>query len=160
MNQPPSAVCVTVTADLGSIYDSPDHSLWVKIRFFMDTWRRCLLFSGIAVVAGIITVIILVKSSADSGGTGSGNSSNPCSAYRSEDYASSVTLACFRFMWTNAGCKSVVPDGYSGWYLRSPSGGKTIPCLGTVLDSSCGAGSFGAMANTIFHCELGYLGRG
>lgn len=157
MKQEPSAIVVTVAADLGSIYDSPDYSLWVKIRFFMDTWRRCLLFSGIAVVACIIAIVIVARSSTSSS---SNSVTDPCSEYRSEDYASSVTLSCFRFMWTNAGCKSVVPDGYSGWYLRSPSGGKTIPCLGTVLDSSCGAGSFGAMSNTIFHCDLGYLGKG
>jgi hypothetical protein len=150
MNRPPSSV----TVELGSIYDTP-HSFWVKFQFFMDTWRRCLLLSGIGFIAAIIATIVLLRSSSSSD-VGSG--SHPCITYRAEDMAESVTLDCFRYLWTNAGCKSTVPDGYKGWYLRSPSAGKTIPCLGPT-DMSCGAGSYGVLVNSVYHCDLGYMGR-
>lgn len=149
MNQPPSSV----TVELGTIYDTP-HSFWVKMQFFMDTWRRCLLLSGVGVIAAIITTVVLLRSS----GADTGSGSQPCMIYRPEDMAESVTLSCFRYLWINGGCKSAVPDGYKGWYLRSPLGGKTVPCLSSA-DTACGAGSYGTLINSVYHCDLGYLGH-
>ncbi len=139
-----------------SIYDEPHLSTGVKCAFCCESNKRCIILIGIVLVIGIIVAIVTLKGSGSD--TSSTTSTNPCESYKADDLANSITLACFRTMWANAGCKSVVPDGYAGWYLRSPDGGKTVLCVPPTLHERCGAGSFGAVQNSVWRCDLDYRG--
>lgn len=135
-----------------SIYDQPHISIGVKCSFFCSTYKRCLAVSAILSVISIIIVVILITR------TTTTSSSNPCSSYTASDLASSVSLECFRYLWVNSGCKGTVPNGYDGWWLRSPQGGKTVLCTNGVMGESCGAGSYGTIVNSIYKCDLSYRG--
>lgn len=135
-----------------SIYDQPHISSGVKCAFFCSTYKRCLSILGILFLIGIISIIINIS------GDRSTSSSNPCATYTTSDLASSVSLECFRYLWINADCKGMVPNGYTGWWLRSPQGGKTILCINGIAEENCGAGSYGAIVNNIYKCDLSYKG--
>lgn len=147
---PPDIVVV-----LPSSWDEPHLSPTVKCSLCCETYKRGFTLLGILAMIVVIGILIAIsKGSSSTSNTGA----NPCEEYKSDDFASAVSIACFRIMWTNAGCKSVVPDGYAGWYLRSPDGGKTVLCIPPKTDSLCGAGSYGAIQNSIWRCDLNYKG--
>lgn len=135
-----------------SIYDQPHISSGVKCAFFCSTYKRCLSILGILCLIGIISIIIITS------GDRSTSSSNPCATYTTSDLASSVSVECFRYLWINTGCKGMVPNGYNGWWLRSPQGGKTIICINGIAEENCGAGNYGAIINNIYTCNLSYRG--
>ena len=137
---------------LGTIYDQPHISSGVKCAFFCSTYKRCLTVSAILSLIGVLTFVILLTRNTST------SSSNPCTSYTTSDLASSVTLECFRYLWENNGCKGIVPNGYHGWWLRSPQGGKTILCTNGISEENCGAGSYGAIINNIYTCNLSYKG--
>ena len=102
-----------------------------------------------------------MKSSSPSS-SASTTTTDPCSSYRPDDLANSISLSCFEYMWKNAGCiekgKGTVPNNYNGWWLRSPSGGKTVLCIPPNVNERCGAGNFGTVVNNICLCDLNYSG--
>lgn len=114
------------------------------------------MFLGIMILFAIIGTVIAITQTAAPSATST--STNPCEMYKPEDLASGVSHACFSYIWTNAGCKSTVPDGYAGWYVRSPDGGKTVMCIPPNTGVACGAGSFSAILNNAWHCDLNYRG--
>lgn len=136
-------------------FDQPHLSSSVKCSLWCSTYRSSILCIGTSLVITIILLVVLLRASHS---TTESTSTNPCEGYKMDDFASSISLACFRFMWLNAGCKSTVPDGYAGWYLRSPDGGKTVLCLPPKTGSLCGAGSYGAILNSIWRCDLEFKG--
>jgi len=137
---------------LSSIYDEPHISMDVKCTFFCSTYKQLISILGfILLVSLIITIIFITKNKSTS-------DSNPCISYTINDLASSTTIECFRYLWNNAGCKATVPNGYNGWWLRSPQGGKTIICTNGITDNNCGAGNYGTILNNIYHCDLSYKG--
>lgn len=149
---PPPNVVIT----LPSSWDQPHLSLSIKCSLLCETYKRGCILLGVVVILALIGAIIGITQGASTSTTGS--TTNPCEEYKADDFASGVSLACFRYMWTNAGCKTVVPDGYAGWYLRSPDGGKTVLCIPPQTGPLCGAGSFGAIQNSVWHCNLDYKG--
>lgn len=149
--KPPPEVVVI----LPSSWDEPHLSMSVKCSLCCETYKRGIILLGIAVVLVIIGAIIGLTRGSSSSTT---SSNDPCTEYKPDDFASGISLACFRSVWINAGCKSVVPDGYSGWYLRSPDGGKTVLCIPPRTGSLCGAGSFATILNSIWRCDLDFKG--
>jgi hypothetical protein len=145
-----------ITVVTSSVYDEPHLSTGVKCAFCCESNKPCIILTSVLVLIGIIATVIALKNSGSS--TNTSGSNNPCESYKSDDLAGSITLACFRTMWANAGCKTSVPDGYAGWYLRSPEGGKTILCIPPNINERCGAGSFGAVQNSVWRCDLDYRG--
>ncbi len=83
---------------------------------------------------------------------------SPCISYTSEDYASSVSLECFRYLWARQNCKEPVPDGFRGWWLRSPNGGRMVPCYPPNTGERCGAGNYKSMCTYLFRCQLSFPG--
>jgi hypothetical protein len=146
-----------ITITLPSIYDEPHISTDVKCAFCCESNKRCIIPTAIMGLIGMIIAIVVLKNSGTST-SGTTTSVNPCEAYKSDDMASGVSLACFRYTWANAACKTIVPDGYAGWYLRSPVGGKTVLCIPPNTGSACGAGSYGTIINTVWHCDLDFKG--
>lgn len=136
---------------LESIYEQPHISSGVKCEFFCSTYKRCLTFLGIVCLIGVITIIIISQNT-------SSTTSNPCASYTSSDLANTISLDCFRYLWIKKDCKEMVPNGYHGWWLRSPQGGKTILCVNGIAEEYCGAGSYGAIINNIYKCDLLYKG--
>jgi hypothetical protein len=135
-----------------SIYDQPHISTSVKCMFFCSTYKRCLTILCMLCTLCIIILVIIIS------GDRSTSSSNPCATYTTSDLASSVSLECFRYLWINAGCKGMVPNGYNGWWLRSPQGGKTVLCTNGIAEEYCGAGNYGAIINNVYKCDLYYKG--
>lgn len=135
-----------------SIYDQPHIRLDVKCMFFCSTYKRCLTILGILSLISIITLVIIISQSTST------SSSNPCATYTTSDLASSISLECFRYLWINAGCKGMVSNGYNGWWLRSPQGGKTVLCNYGIAEENCGAGNYGTIINNIYKCDLYYKG--
>lgn len=139
---------------LPSSQDQSHLSLSVKCSLWCEMYKRLLIFLGVIVVIVIIGIVIAISRNPST----TNSSTNPCDSYKSDDFASGVSLACFRYMWTNAGCKAPVPDGYAGWYLRSPDGTRTVLCIPPRIGSLCGAGSFGMIQNSVWRCDLDYRG--
>lgn len=141
---------------LPSLDEYVHHYSWdVRCMFYWESYKWLIIFLITCAIIAIVTAsIVLTRSS--SGSTTS--SSNPCSAYVQNDLASSVTLECFRYIWQNAGCKTLVPNGYNGFWLRSPSGGKTVLCIPPNVGDQCGAGSYSYIINNVYTCVLDYRG--
>lgn len=153
IHAPPPSLIIT----LPSTSDQDHLSSSVKCSIWCDIYKRTILIVGLILLLAIIIIVVVLSRS---GGASSSTSTttNPCESYRPEDFASSVSLTCFRYMWANAGCKSTVPDGYAGWYLRSPDGGKTVLCIPPKTGALCGAGSFGTLQNSVWRCDLDFRG--
>jgi hypothetical protein len=127
----------------------------VECQFFW--WRNkklILLCVFLFISLGISMGVYLGTSNSSSTTT----STNPCETYKMDDLANTVTLRCFNYIWTNSGCNGFVPSGYMGWWLRSPEGGKTIPCVPPNIGERCGAGNYATIINNIFVCDLNYRG--
>lgn len=140
---------------LPSSQDQLHLSLSVKCMLWCETYKRGVALLGIVLLIVVIgTIVALSGGSSDS----TTSSTNPCFAYKADDFASGVSLACFRYMWGNAGCKTPVPDGYAGWYLRSPDGTKTVLCIPPHTGYLCGAGSYGMIQTSVWRCDLDYRG--
>jgi hypothetical protein len=139
---------------LPSLYDEPHISWNVKCSIFYGNNRKlCNFIIFIVICIIIVTIILLTRNISPT------KNESPCISYQSEDYASSVTIECFRYLWKNSGCNNNVPDNYRGWYLRSPNGGKTILCIPPNTGDLCGAGSYKTILTTIYTCNLEYRGN-
>jgi hypothetical protein len=135
---------------LGSIYDSK-HTIWTKFRFLYDKYKK--LFN-IGIVVILIGIIILISTL-----TNFEKTDNPCIDYFPEDLANQISFTCFKYMWDKT-CKTSIPENFDGgWWLRSPNGGKMIPCRLENKGSRCGAGSFKIITTYIYKCNLYYEGN-
>ncbi len=133
-----------------SIYDSPHHTLSTKCRFLYDSHKKKIITLGVILIITIIIIIIVANSNP--------SSNNPCIDYSSEDYASSVSMKCFRYLWEKT-CHQNIPNDFDGgWWRRSPSGGRMIPCIPPIKGNRCGAGSYKIMTTYLYICNLYYGG--
>lgn len=153
---PPPSVIITID-------DEYAHFSWdVRCQFFWWKYKQLILCFSFLILSAIIAITIVALKSSSSSSSSSISSSDPCETYRSDDFASGVSLACLRSIWSKSGCvekgKGTIPDGYSGWWLRSPSGGKTVPCVYPNIDDKCGAGNYGTIINNLWVCDLNYRG--
>lgn len=138
-----------ITVQLGSIYDT-NHTFCIKLKFFYDRYKKLIMFLGIIVFILIIIAILSLTNLSSSVG-------NPCILYTDSDLAQDVSMGCFNHMWRNT-CKGNIPGDFNGgWWLRSPEGGKTVPCYPKNV-GKCGAGNFGTIRTNIFRCNLYYEG--
>jgi hypothetical protein len=136
---------------LESIYDSPHHTFYTKFCFFYDKYKRifnlCII---LLIISVIITIVIL---------TNNKKSDNPCSNYFPEDYSSSVSRECFNYLWIRS-CKVNIPTNFDGgWWLRSPNGGRMVPCTDLTIGSKCGSGSYKLISTYIYTCNLYFEGN-
>jgi hypothetical protein len=144
--QPP-----TLQLSLESIYDSPHHTLYTKFKFFYDKYKQIFNLCVVLLIVGIIITIVILTSNI--------KSDNPCSTYFPEDYASSISRECFTYLWLKS-CKRSVPNDFDGgWWLRSPNGGRMVPCRGSTIGSKCGAGSYKIISTYIYTCNLYFEGN-
>ena len=136
--------------------DLEDHySCEVKCNFCWWKYKNWIALFICVVLASIIGLgIALSKSSTSSAST----ATNPCETYKDDDFASGVSLECLRTLWANSNCKGSIPDGYMGWWLQSPDGGKMVLCIPPNTGSRCGAGNFGTIRNNMYVCNLDYRG--
>lgn len=152
----PSSPSHEITIETMETVENNNHfqySLDVKCMFYWETYKRLFLFLfGILIIMIIVMIIILRPTSSST------TSNSPCEKYKQDDMASSVSIECIRYVWANAGCKSSVPDGYNGFWRRSPEGGKTVLCIPPRTDHLCGAGSYSYLINNAFKCNLDYKG--
>lgn len=140
---------------LPSIDEYGQHYSWdVRCMFCWESNKRLIILIICCIIITIVTVGILIFRSSSTSTT----TTNPCSNYVPGDLASSVSLDCFRFLWQNNGCKTTVPDGYKGFWLQSPSGGKTVLCTPPNIGDQCGAGSYSYIINNVWVCNLNYKG--
>lgn len=135
---------------LESIYDSEHLSWTIKCRFFYYRNRLLInLMMSILFIGCIISSIVISRSSGE-------NPETPCLVYSPEDLASSISIQCFRYIWRN--CHQSIPNDYKGWWLRSPKGLQMIPCISSLPEEKCGAGSFRTIATYSYLCKLDYKG--
>jgi hypothetical protein len=143
------------------IYENENYSWGVRCEFFYEAHKWKIITFLILLLSGVISLIVILSKTKTSSSS-SGVYDNPCENYKDDDYASGVSLSCLRQLWDIAGCitkgKGTIPDGYNGWWLRSPSGGKMVLCVPPNTGDRCGAGNFGIIRNMIFVCDLNYRG--
>lgn len=158
---PPSPISIVIHNN--NYFDQDtynDRFTWdVRYQFFWWKYKCLIVFLSVVLLASIIILsLVFFNSSSET----SSSSSNPCEKYRADDLANSISMACFQNIWSKAGCvekgKGTVPDEYNGWWLRSPSGGKTVPCIEPNVNERCGAGNYGTIVNNLWICDLNYRG--
>ena len=81
----------------------------------------------------------------------------PCMSYSQESLASSVSVACLQYMWTQS-CGVRAPytfsETYRGWWNQSPEGAALIPCNGLKKGYNCGVGSYSNMVTKMQLCNI------
>jgi hypothetical protein len=145
----PSPFHITLSTE--SVYFSPHHTVNTKCRFFCDEYHKRIIALIVIVIVGLSIVIA---------STGSIESSdNPCINYSLDEYASRISMTCFRHLWSKV-CKKPLPDGFNGeWWLRSPNGGRMVSCSTSYNDKECGAGSYQTVVTYLYLCNPYYDGR-
>jgi len=148
----PEPIVLQLEENINKDKDEEEHfSLSVKCMFFWMRYKKILSCIGIILLIGVISLISAVTKS-------SKNENFPCINYTSQDLASTVSIECLRYLWKGNGCKGEIPDGYNGWWNRSPQGGKTVMCLYPNIGNLCGAGSFSTITTNFFVCDLNFKG--
>jgi hypothetical protein len=133
------------------IYFSPHHTIHTKCRFFCDEYRKRII--GVIAILFISLIVVLATSSPVK------STDNPCAFYDSEEYASRISFECFRYLWSKT-CPNRLPMGFDGgWWLRSPNGGRMVPCSASYTESNCGAGSYKTMITYLYRCDPYYDGK-
>jgi hypothetical protein len=139
-----------ITIQLGSIYDESHISLSVKFSFCFYRYKKlCSCLLVIIIITIIILSIILTKKQTND---------NPCIYYTKNDYASSISLECLRYLWNKYHCNGYISDNYYGWWRRSPEGGQMVPCIYPKTQNLCGAGSYNTIIVYFNKCNLNYQG--
>jgi hypothetical protein len=81
----------------------------------------------------------------------------PCMSYSQESLASSVSVACLQYMWTQS-CSVRSPytfsTTYKGWWNQSPEGSMMVSCNGLKKGSNCGVGSYSNMVTYMQYCNI------
>ena len=147
----PPAPCTLVTpVQIHNAFDPIDtaHYSWsVRWMFFYMKFKKAIHMATLLVLLLILLMIILLSLHRST-------SDNPCIIYQSDTLASQVSLACFRYLWSRS-CSQPLPDGYDGgWWLRSPNGGRMVPCLAPHAGTQCGAGSYSSIATYLYRCRI------
>ena len=127
--------------------DTSHYSWSVRWMFFYMVYKRPIQITAIIlfIVILLVTILIVPRHSV---------SDNPCISYLSDTLASQVSLSCFRYLWGRS-CSRPIPDGYDGgWWLRSPNGGRMVPCLAPYTGIQCGAGSYSTIAMYLYRCRI------
>ena len=140
-----------IVIDINNIKNVPDDNYFddikFKIRYFISNNMKMIVFIFlILIIGGIVTSISLT----------SNTKSFPCIGYGYDTLASSVSIACLQYIWVVTGCtksKPPIPNDYSGYYLRSPSGLTTVHCNNNI---NCGVGNYNAMVTQLQVCNLNY----
>ncbi len=151
---------VGITIDNENDYNHYNHFTWdVRCQFFWWKYKAVIFVLLFLILCGIISVMIVFNSNKSSPES---TSTNPCSTYKMDDLANSISMNCFQTLWKNVGCiekgKGTVPSDYKGWWLRSPEGGKTVFCIYPNVNERCGAGNYGTIVNNLWICDLNYKG--
>ena len=158
LNTPPS---ISIRIEEVPIYENSYYSWDVRCTFLYNAHKWKINFFILLILSAIITISVIVSSTTTSSSS-TDVDLNPCNIYKDDDYASQVSIKCLQKLWDSAGCvtkgKGTVPDNYKGWWLQSPSGGKTVLCIPPNTEERCGAGNFGTIRNTIYICILNYRG--
>ncbi len=133
------------------VYFSPHHTIHTKCRFFCDEYRKRII--GVIIILFSLLIVVLASSSPVK------ETNNPCVLYDSEEYASRISFTCFQYLWDRT-CRSRLPDGFDGgWWLRSPDGGRMIPCSVSYTETTCGAGSYKTLTTYLSRCNPYYDGK-
>lgn len=136
--------------NIESIYNSPHFSISTKCRFFYDSYKKLINFF-IFIILLIVIISLFTNNSKN-------NYDNICLKYSQDDFANTVSLQCFKYIWHKT-CKTEIPTNFNGgWWLRSPRGGTLIPCIKPDIGEKCGAGSFKTISTYLFKCNLYYDG--
>jgi len=81
----------------------------------------------------------------------------PCMSYSQQSLASSVSVACLQYMWTQS-CSVRSPYTFSatyvGWWNQSPEGPTMVSCNGLKKGSNCGVGSYSNMVTYMQYCNI------
>jgi hypothetical protein len=100
----------------------------------------------IGIVVGVIVVLLNNKTPIF-----------PCMAYSQQSLASSVSVECLQYMWTQS-CSVrapyTFPATYVGWWKQSPEGTTMVPCNGLKKGSACGVGSYSNMITYMQLCNI------
>lgn len=128
-----------------------------EIKDILNILKSCFerytkIISCLLVVIIIIVIIIIVEINKQD------SKDNSCIGYLHSEFASAISINCFRLIWKNNGCKDVIPDNYNGWWLRSPEGGRMVPCIYPKIKNLCGAGNFLVILTHSSNCNLNYEG--
>jgi hypothetical protein len=81
----------------------------------------------------------------------------PCMSYSQQSLASSVSVECLQYMWTqscSARAPYTFPTTYIGWWNRSPEGTDMVACNGIKKGSACGVGSYSNMITYMQLCNI------
>lgn len=126
--------------------DTTRYSWSVQWMFFYMAYKRPIQAVIMVLLLSLLLVTILVS-------TRHSVSDHPCIAYQSDTLASHVSLTCFRYLWSRS-CSQPLSDGYDGgWWLRSPNGGRMVPCLSPHTGVQCGAGSYSSIIIYLYRCR-------
>lgn len=153
---PPS---ISVKMEEIPVHENSYYSWNVRCSFFYNAHKWKINFITLLAISAIITISISIS---DTSSSSTDTGLNPCIKYKDDDYASEVSVKCLQKLWDLSGCitkgKGTVPDNYKGWWLQSPSGGKTVLCIPPNTNERCGAGNFATIRNSIYICILDYKG--
>jgi hypothetical protein len=112
--------------------------------------RNCMiLFTIMAAVIGVSLAVL----------TSSKSATFPCKTYDGNSLASTVTLECLQYIW-NTVCATKHPYTFdssnSAWWLQSPQGAFVVRCIGGVITSQCGVGSYANILVYTQYCNPDY----
>jgi hypothetical protein len=103
----------------------------------------------ISIIVGIIVVVI----------NNNKTPNYPCLSYSQESLASSVSIECLQYAWTQS-CGTRAPYTFSptyvGWWNQSPEGSMMVSCNGLKKGSNCGVGSYSNMVTYMQYCNINF----
>jgi hypothetical protein len=102
----------------------------------------------IGLISGILVIILNNKDTV-----------YPCLSYSSDTLASSVSIECLQYAWTQS-CGTRAPYTFSptyvGWWNQSPEGSMMVSCNGLKKGSNCGVGSYSNMVTYMQYCNINF----
>ena len=140
-----------------------DQSCWLTLQersekscenSIFSTQRCCqrnmpCIVGSIFMIGILIGVLVIVLSNT--------NPIYPCMSYSQQSLASSVSVACLQYMWTQS-CSMRSPytfsPTYMGWWNQSPEGTAMVPCNGLKKGAACGVGSYSNMITYMQLCNI------
>lgn len=129
--------------------------------FFNSCWIKMQKYIGYVLCVSLIltmTLAILITQLKNSSVT-----VNPCLSYSDSTLASQVSIKCIQFIWSYYMCSNppvFPPDGYSGWWTRSPNGQVLVNCNMVTDLTKCGVGTYGNILLYMRKCNANYMGQG
>ncbi len=122
----------------------------IRVEIFYQQHKTKMFASIFAVIIGL-AILIAVQNN--------GNTEvNYCNGYTPDTLATEVSVKCLQQLWAKNGCvikSGSIPDSYSGFWLKSPEGGKLIMCGSSLKQTPyCGIGSFQNICSWIYQCKI------